>query len=70
MLCLPRQIQERLLRATHQIVGSPEFTQKLRSSGADVVANQPAEFAKQLQDELAFWAQLARTMPNLVSKGQ
>lgn len=67
---LPRQIQERLLRATHRIVGSPEFTQKLRSSGADVVANQPAEFAKQLQDELAFWAQLARTMPNLVSKGQ
>jgi len=65
---LPRNVQERLLRATHKIVAMPEFGNKMRNGGAEPVASFPAEFQKQLQGELAFWGQMAKDMPKLVAK--
>lgn len=65
---LSKNVQEKLVKATHKIVANADFAAKMRGGGADAVSNQPQEFQKQLQGELAFWAQTAKAMPNLVTK--
>ncbi len=67
---LPGPVQEKLVRATQKIVANPEFVKKLLAGGADPVASGPAEFQKQLQGELASWAQMAKAMPQLVTSGK
>lgn len=64
----PKPIVERLARATQKIMGSPEMGQSIRTDGAEPASSRPDEMRAQLRAELAFWQQIARSMPHLVQK--
>jgi tripartite-type tricarboxylate transporter receptor subunit TctC len=66
----PKAIIERLQGATRKIAATPEFIEKLRLGGATAEASRPAEFKRQLQDELVFWSQIAKAMPGLVNSNK
>lgn len=61
----PTSIVEQLARSTQLIVATPEFSTKLRASGALAEANSPDQFKKQIEHELIFWKQLAQKLPKL-----
>jgi tripartite-type tricarboxylate transporter receptor subunit TctC len=50
---LPQPIVDKLYQAVVKISAQPEVVKQLESLGADPVANKPAEFAKQISDEVA-----------------
>jgi tripartite-type tricarboxylate transporter receptor subunit TctC len=63
----PKSVVNRLFTATQKIVADPDFVAKLRPSGVTAVSNRPEEFHALLVGEIAFWQQVAKDMPNLVS---
>ena len=58
----PRAIVARLNAEIVKGVTSADAREKLAAFGGDVVANTPAEFATRLQDDLAKWGRLIRTI--------
>ena len=57
---LPREIVRTLNEATVRAARSPDLRQKLVDQGADPVGNSPEEFAKQLKEEVAKWAEVVK----------
>ena len=56
----PGTIIEKLQRETVRIMREPDMKQLLEVSGAESLANTPAEFEASLKDEIARWTQVAR----------
>ncbi|WP_144634874.1 Bug family tripartite tricarboxylate transporter substrate binding protein [Bordetella genomosp. 13] len=50
---LPQAIQDKLYKAVVEVSADPEVKSKLEGLGAAPVANTPAEYAKQISDEVA-----------------
>lgn len=63
----PKSIVNRLYIATQKSVADPDFVQSLSSNGATAISSRPEEFHAQLVSEIAFWKQVAKNMPGLVS---
>lgn len=53
-------IVRRLSEAVHKVVKDPEVAKRLRGTGAEPRLNTPAEFAKQVQDDLAKYTKIAK----------
>lgn len=54
----PDDIIHALYEATQKIVHQPEIAERLSGLGAEPEANTPEEYAQQIQDETAWWAEL------------
>jgi tripartite-type tricarboxylate transporter receptor subunit TctC len=65
----PNPTVNRVFLATQKIVASAEFAEKVEPIGAAAVSSRPEEFRAQLVSETAFWKQVAKEMPKLVSPG-
>jgi tripartite-type tricarboxylate transporter receptor subunit TctC len=52
---LPREVSDKLVAAVLQAIRDPNVVKKLGDIGFEVVGNNPAEFGKFLNDELARW---------------
>jgi tripartite-type tricarboxylate transporter receptor subunit TctC len=55
---LPADVRQRLFAATTQVLTDPTVVARLLDAGATPVANKPAEFAQQIEVELARWKQV------------
>jgi len=64
----PKAIVDRLAAATQKIMTMPDMVAKVRAAGAEPAWNKPDEFAAMLKSESAMWQQIAKAMPNLVTK--
>jgi tripartite-type tricarboxylate transporter receptor subunit TctC len=64
----PKAIVDRLAAATQKIMSNPEMGARIRSGGAEPAWSKPEEFQAQLRNETAFWQQVSRQMPHLVTK--
>ena len=58
----PRELVTRLNAEIVKGITTAESREKLAALGGDVVANTPTEFATRLQDDLAKWGKLIRTI--------
>ena len=58
----PRELVKRLNAQIVKGITTAESREKLAALGGDVVANTPTEFATRLQDDLAKWGKLIRTI--------
>jgi len=56
----PRDIVRTLAKAVASAAQSAEMRQKLAQDGAEPVGNTPAEFDRQLREEIARWAEVVR----------
>ena len=56
----PRDIVRTLAKAVASASHSAEMRQKLAQDGAEPVGNTPAEFDRQLREEIARWAEVVR----------
>lgn len=64
----PKPIIERLTRAMQKVLSTPEMIQKIRGVGAEPGYGTPDELAATLRSDIAFWQQVAKTLPQLVQK--
>ena len=64
----PKPIVDRLASLTQKIMANPDMVQKIRASGAEPASSSPEEFQAQLRNELGFWQQVAKALPQLVQK--
>lgn len=64
----PKAVINRLNAATEKIVASVEFAEKLSPSGVTAVSSRPEELHALLAEDTAFWQQVAKALPNLVSR--
>jgi tripartite-type tricarboxylate transporter receptor subunit TctC len=55
---LPADVRQRLFAATTQVLTDPTVAARLLDAGATPVANKPAEFAQQIEAEVARWKQV------------
>lgn len=56
----PRDVITKLHAATVRILGLPEVKQRLATEGVDPIGNTPAEFADQINRDMARWAKVAK----------
>jgi tripartite-type tricarboxylate transporter receptor subunit TctC len=52
----PPEVLDKLLQETRRILALPELRNRFEPTGAIIVGNTPAEFAKIIRDDLARWA--------------
>ena len=56
----PREVVARLHEATAKALRSPDIAERMSQIGFDVVASNPAEFGKFMQQEVARWTQVVQ----------
>jgi tripartite-type tricarboxylate transporter receptor subunit TctC len=64
----PKPIVERLARATQSIMTRTEMVRKVRADGLEPASSRPDEMQELLRKDLAYWQQVAKSMPQLVQK--
>jgi tripartite-type tricarboxylate transporter receptor subunit TctC len=64
----PKNVIERLARATQKIMKSKEMADWIRTAGADPSSSTPKEFSTMLRKETTYWQGVAKSMPQLVQK--
>jgi tripartite-type tricarboxylate transporter receptor subunit TctC len=64
----PRNVIDRLARATQKIMTSKEMVDWIRPAGADPASSTPEEFRAQLRKEATYWQGVAKSMPQLLQK--
>jgi tripartite-type tricarboxylate transporter receptor subunit TctC len=64
----PRNVIDRLARATQKIMTSKEMVDWIRPAGADPASSTPEEFRAQLRKEATYWQGIAKSMPQLLQK--
>ncbi len=64
----PKTVIDRLAAATHKIMSNSDMGARIRTGGAEPAWSKPEEFQVQLRNETAFWQQVARQIPHLVTK--
>ena len=57
----PAPILARVQSEIKRLLSAPDMRVKLEAQGLEVVASSPAEFAKQIRDELTGFATFAKT---------
>ncbi|MBO9512927.1 MAG: tripartite tricarboxylate transporter substrate binding protein [Variovorax sp.] len=57
----PQPIVERLQREIHAVVHSPDIKERLAGLGIEASGNSPAEFGRQIQDDLKRYAEIVKT---------
>ncbi|MBM3528821.1 MAG: tripartite tricarboxylate transporter substrate binding protein [Alphaproteobacteria bacterium] len=57
---VPQAVVTRLNQAVHKVVSDPEVAKRLQATGTEPRINTPAEFAKQVQDDLAKYTKIAK----------
>lgn len=56
----PQPVIDKLYQETRRVLALPELRNRFESSGAVIVGNTPAEFAKIIKDDLARWATVVK----------
>ncbi len=56
----PKAVVDKLQKEMQATLANPELKEKLLASGVELANITPAEFAKQLQDDIARWAKIVK----------
>lgn len=56
----PKPVVDKLQKEMQLTLANPELREKLQASGVELANMTPAEFAKQLQDDIARWAKIVK----------
>ncbi|WP_281777470.1 tripartite tricarboxylate transporter substrate binding protein [Polynucleobacter sp. KF022] len=57
----PKPVVDKLQKEMQLTLANPELREKLQASGVELANMSPAEFAKQLQEDIARWAKIVKT---------